>query len=227
MESNTSFSQIVNLADNQNINDKLREMEHIPGVRRINLATPTPIADVVYMNANEILIVKADFLPLEEASQFGLSDDGEDSLNEWRFFSKSNLRVSPVSLAVKTRTFYYRFFPAPDFNIYALVLCNYPIINYADKQKFWDIIAVKVLQNVDDESCPIRSKSDISSRPQNATEEEFDEILNSFIECNPDNDFQAEDSTSSSLEETDEKQANNDRQSDSELLKAILPSFFH
>lgn len=179
MENTLSFAEVLQDINSTNVREKLEALETGCGARKIGLFNRQ--ADVVYLTGDELLLVKCDFLTLEEKTLEWLADE-EVFNNEFPlYFSTVSYRESPVYALQRVARFYARFFPHPPFTILLLLICNYLISNYEDMAPLWNEQGVTVVTEVTGEADIFPERARLEAKKAEEQEDtEFQRLLEEF-----------------------------------------------
>lgn len=189
------FDSILKEICPQNIEEKLNLLETVCSARKIKYGANMPLLDLLYISQHEILLVKCDTFFTSDKDQDWLADeeacDGEVPL----YFSQGSHRVSPLYRLHKVKEFYSRFFPAPQFKIHLLLICNHTIVNYDDMKSIWEEMDATVIHQVNKavtDSVKAYTPKSPSTSESNAdtendthiTDDEMIRLLEKFIDTN-------------------------------------------
>lgn len=183
MKSASVFTDILQDINATNAREKLATLNARYPTSQLRLFNN--VADVVYMQESNLLLVGQDFLSPSESKDW-LADEeglnGEPPL----YFSTESHRFSPVYHLKRAKAFFSRFFPQPPYHINILLICNYNIINYEDMQSIWKDMGVIVVHQMTD-TPPILPEKE-KKLPTNfqkdsdlLSDEEFEHLLDEFI----------------------------------------------
>lgn len=107
---------------------------------------------------------------------------GESSL----YFSESSHRKSPVYDLIEEKKKFSYIYPEPEYKIYALLLCNYNIINKDEMREKWDDMGVFVVDGVyslskeqENEFTDENGNNNTSALEED--DEEFERLLHDFL----------------------------------------------
>ncbi len=180
-----NFENILKEICPQNIEEKLNLLETVCSARKIKYKANMPLLDLLYISQHEILLVKCDTLFTSDKDQDWLADEEVCNGEAPLYFSQGSHRISPIYLLHKVKKFYSSLFPAPQFKIHLLLICNHTIVNYDDMKPIWDEMDTTVIHQVSTDvtealkecSSGSSSTTDSENKAGNGMQTEDDEMM--------------------------------------------------
>ncbi len=189
----------------KSVSKALRTLNEHESIKRVPFCGD--LIDIVYADEDgSYLLVKFDFIDKKTNAEDWLADEEVFNDEYPMYFSESSHRMSPIHPMLRAKDFFAKLHP--DAHIDMLLLCNYNIINYEDMSDIWNQIGVEVVHLIEDTTLPefrIRlenlkiGKFEDLEQPETEPEEEEDEfqkLLNDFIDSELGIDEDANDETS-------------------------------
>ncbi len=212
MSSTSYFQTILSELEERgekSVLEALRKLNANSDIRKV--VFEGKLVNLVYIGKdNSYLLVKFDFINDSAASEDWLADEEEFNGDHPLYFSNCDHRVSPVFEVTRAKTFFSKLYP--DSEIHMLLVCNYNIINYEDMIDIWKPMDIQIVHNIDDTDYPEFCYSEDGKRETRGNkkknpsinQDDFDKLLDDFI-----NSQQETDNTEEEEEDEDEEETSN------------------
>ncbi len=187
-DSKSDFYALISNIDSSNINDIFERLVNNFSAKKIVYNKSSHYIDMAFFCEGEILLVKNDILPDNEKFSSWLADEETFNDEPPLYFSESSRRTSPVYDLMEEKNKFSYIYPEPEYKIYALLLCNYNIINTDEMQDKWDDMGVFVVDSIYNLSTVKEQENKLTDENGNNNtsasekdDDEFERLLHEFI----------------------------------------------